>query len=103
MQGMPGVLERLTAAVIAETRSALQYEIHAALLDNWGLAKLAAHERSEAKQLTPDVAKRLRVQWQGLQALQRAIHPGASDGRSGAGVRGGDRPAQPEPLPGSRP
>lgn len=50
MQGTPGVLERLTAAVVAETRSALQYEIHAALLDNWGLAKLAEHERGEAEE-----------------------------------------------------
>jgi bacterioferritin len=48
MKGKPEVLEVLNDALRHELTAVNQYWLHYRLLDNWGFAKLAAHERKES-------------------------------------------------------
>ena len=48
MQGDARVLELLNEALLNELTAVNQYWLHYRLLDNWGVAKLADHERHES-------------------------------------------------------
>jgi bacterioferritin len=48
MQGDPKVIEFLNQALTNELTAVNQYWLHYRLLDNWGVAKLAAFERHES-------------------------------------------------------
>ncbi len=48
MQGDPKVIELLNEALKAELTAINQYWLHYRMLDNWGVKKLAEHERHES-------------------------------------------------------
>src|SRR5881392_166121 len=48
MQGDPKVIELLNEALKEELTAINQYWLHYRMLDNWGVDKLAAYERSES-------------------------------------------------------
>ena len=48
MKGDPQVIDFLNKALLNELTAINQYWLHYRLLDNWGIAKLAAYERHES-------------------------------------------------------
>lgn len=48
MRGNPEVVEVLNEVLTAELSAVNQYFLHAKMMENWGLGKLAAHTRAES-------------------------------------------------------